>query len=92
MAEPFSDEAMLFTKELVLQREVSGAAGRPSAPSVSLPVPTPPSLGVLLSRKPHCCFFYFHTATQSVVQLREKNNVYSTLKEQSLTTPEASVA
>jgi len=34
VAEPFSDEAMLFTKELVLQREVSGAAGRPSAPSV----------------------------------------------------------
>lgn len=27
MAEPFSDEAMLFTKELVLQREVSGSAG-----------------------------------------------------------------
>lgn len=27
VAEPFSDEAMLFTKELVLQREVSNTAG-----------------------------------------------------------------
>lgn len=26
VAEPFSDQAMLFTKELVLQREVSGDA------------------------------------------------------------------
>ena len=44
MAEPFSDEAMQFTKELVLQREVSSTAGH-SGPDlillliVSMPIP-----------------------------------------------------
>lgn len=31
MAEPFSDEAMLFTKELVLQREVSNETEHPGS-------------------------------------------------------------
>lgn len=36
VAEPFSNEAMLFTKELVLQREVSGVGGGAAA----LPFPS----------------------------------------------------
>lgn len=53
MAEPFSDEAMLFTKELVLQREVSAIAGH-SGPDlilsliVSVPIPMLGTLDVLL--------------------------------------------
>uniref|UniRef100_A0A671Z425 Staphylococcal nuclease domain-containing protein n=1 Tax=Sparus aurata TaxID=8175 RepID=A0A671Z425_SPAAU len=47
VAEPFSDEAMLFTKELVLQREVSKTAGHSDARRITSFI-----LSILVTDKP----------------------------------------
>lgn len=61
VAEPFSDEAMLFTKELVLQREVSETAWH-SGPGfiVSKCFSTPLPVLVFCYFGTHIAAFYFH--------------------------------